>query len=111
MSRLIDADKLKETIHINHYPLRGGINSIDNGMWTIGIDQAIDEQPTIDAVPVVHGHWIYDASDMRCVCSECNHHLFQIVRPVEFKSFAEQNKFCFNCGADMRERKQDDTQT
>lgn len=51
--RIIDADKLKETIHINHYPLRGGINSIDNGMWTIGIDQAIDEQPTIDAVPVV----------------------------------------------------------
>lgn len=50
---LIDADALKETIHIHHYPLRDGMNSIDNGMWTIGIYQAIDETPTVDAVEVV----------------------------------------------------------
>ena len=70
--------------------------------------QLVSEQPTVDAVPVVHGHWIYDAGDMRCVCSECHNHSFQIVRSTEFKPFAEQNKFCFNCGAKMDEVIQND---
>ena len=51
--RLIDVDALKETIHRQHYRLSNAINTTDHGMFTVGIDQAIDEQPTIDAVPVV----------------------------------------------------------
>ncbi len=37
---------------MHDYPLRGHYNSTDRGMWTVGIQQAIDEAPTIDAVPV-----------------------------------------------------------
>jgi len=45
--RLVDADAVKDIVQAHDYPLRGGINSVDNGMWTIGIFQAIDEAPTI----------------------------------------------------------------
>ena len=44
--RLIDADKLIKTIEEHDYPLADECNSIDRGMFTIGIMQAIDEQPT-----------------------------------------------------------------
>lgn len=43
--RLIDADKLIKTIEEHDYPLADECNSIDRGMFTIGIMQAIDEQP------------------------------------------------------------------
>lgn len=46
--RLIDADKLIKTIEEHDYPLADECNSIDRGMFTIGIMQAIDEQPHVD---------------------------------------------------------------
>lgn len=49
--RLIDANALMETIRAHDYLLRAHFNSTDNGMFTIGIQQAVDEQPTVDAVP------------------------------------------------------------
>lgn len=51
--RLIDADELIKTIKAHHYPLKSHLNSTDYGMFTIGIQYAIDEQTTVDAVPVV----------------------------------------------------------
>lgn len=54
MSRLIDADALKEVICDNVYPVADYFNSRDYGMfWTGGIEKAIDEMPTIDAEPIV----------------------------------------------------------
>jgi len=46
--RLIDADKLIKTIEEHDYPLADELNSIDRGMFTIGIMQAIDEQSHVD---------------------------------------------------------------
>jgi len=51
--RLIDADALKEIIKAHDYPLRAHFNSTDNGMFTIGIQQAVDETPTI--IPAEEG--------------------------------------------------------
>lgn len=51
--RLIDADVLMETIRAHAYPLRAHFNSTDNGMFVLGIQQAVDNAPTVDAVPVV----------------------------------------------------------
>lgn len=54
MSRYIDADKLYELIRTNDYRLATINGSIDYGMFTIGIKQAIDEIPTTaDVVEVV----------------------------------------------------------
>ena len=51
--RLIDADALMNVIRQHEYRLATKQGSIDYGMFTLGIQQAVDEQPTIDAVPVI----------------------------------------------------------
>ena len=53
MARLIDADALMDVIRQHEYRLATKQGSIDYGMFTLGIQQAVDEQPTIDDVPVV----------------------------------------------------------
>ena len=58
--RLIDADALMDVIRQHEYRLATKQGSIDYGMFTLGIQQAVDEQQTIDAVPVVR-------------CRECKH--------------------------------------
>lgn len=60
MSRYIDADKLYELIRTNDYKLATKNGSIDYGMFTVGIKQAIDEQPTADVAEVVR-------------CKDCKH--------------------------------------
>ena len=51
--RLIDADALMDVIRQHENRLATKQGSIDYGMFTLGIQQAVDEQPTIDAVPVI----------------------------------------------------------
>ena len=61
--RLIDANTLMDVIRKHEYLLATKYGSIDYGMFTLGIQQAVDEQPTIDAVEVVrcrdckYGDW------------------------------------------------------
>lgn len=50
--RLIDAAALMGVIRAHDYPLKAHFNSTDNGMFTIGIQQAVDEAPTI--IPADH---------------------------------------------------------
>ena len=45
--RLIDADAVMEIIRAHDYPLTAHFNSTDNGMFTLGIQQAVNEVPTI----------------------------------------------------------------
>ena len=58
--RLIDANALMDVIRQHEYRLATKQGSIDYGMFTLGIQQAVDEQPTVDAVPVIR-------------CRECKH--------------------------------------
>ena len=53
MARLIDADALMDVIRQHEYRLATKQGAIDYGMFTLGIQQAVDEQPTVDAAPVV----------------------------------------------------------
>lgn len=59
--RMIDADTMMKTIKIHHYLLSEKRNSTDYGMFTVGIQQAVDEQPTIDPVHTAGA----------CYCGEC----------------------------------------
>ena len=58
--RLIDANALMDVIRQHEYRLATKQGSIDYGMFTLGIQQAVDEQPTVDAVEVIR-------------CRECKH--------------------------------------
>lgn len=60
MARYIDSDAFMATIKDHHYPLTAHCNSTDYGMFTFGIQQAVDEQVSADVAPVVR-------------CKECVH--------------------------------------
>ena len=66
MARLIDADALMDVIRQHEYRLATKQGSIDYGMFTLGIQQAVDEEPTVDAVSVVR-------------CKDCKH--YEIHKP------------------------------
>lgn len=99
MPRYIDADALKDVIQQHDYPLADRMNSIDNGMFTPGIFQAIDQMPTVspDEVQGV-GKWISKTMSVpnghgqtynRWGCSVCK------------KKVKTRTAFCPSCGAKM----------
>lgn len=57
--------------------------------------ELVRRQPTIEAVPAVHGEWIYENYTWHC--GVCGFHPFKGYIPKE-PGF----NFCPNCGADMR---------
>lgn len=94
--RMIDADKLKEELSYKSSATDFDIDSV--------ILRVIDEQPTIDAVPVVHGEWEqvevidYDGISMNddaARCTVCGH--------VEQSVYWARTyyHYCPNCGANM----------
>lgn len=80
--RLIDADALKTRA------------IIWNGKPETVVDlREIQNAPTIDAAPVVHGRWVCEPDRIRhWYCSECGR--------VEGVTY-EWMKYCPNCGAKM----------
>lgn len=57
--------------------------------------EVVKRQPTIEAVPVVHGEWIYENYTWHC--GVCGFHPFKGYIPKE-PGF----NFCPNCGAMMK---------
>ena len=79
--RLIDADKIQWKSYPNDY-------GETNDDYVEKCD--IDNMPTVDAVPVVHGRWVF-GGDGCVICSKCN----------EEESNDNHRNFCPNCGAKM----------
>lgn len=98
MSDLISREKALEIIKANHYPLRAEHNTIDYGMFTVGIEQAINEAPAVDAVEVVHAHWtrVDDWTDECSVCGDWHEN-----------DVNDRTPYCANCGAKMDGHKKD----
>lgn len=82
--RLIDADVLKEYLGCD------GDNKYSS-MIMHEIADRIDEQPTIDAIPAMHGRWVFDRPN-HYKCSLCD---------AMWSGVARFMKFCPNCGAKM----------
>lgn len=100
MARLIDADKLvgkANELEIFYFTGETDIAVHDCQMVELGAVLAeIDEAPTVDAVPVVHGRWVHhyhdsgEPIDDKWYCSEC--HMCNDHR---------RTWYCPNCGAKM----------
>jgi hypothetical protein len=78
--RLIDADALLEKHIFENTALRH-----------------INDAPTVDTRPVVHGEWEridHDGSWKVCACSVCK-------KRTNFVNYTEAYNFCPNCGAKM----------
>lgn len=94
--RLINADEIqytKDWVVTDKIPKVGGYKA--KAIYRVTKEE-IDAMPTVDAVPVVHGRWIYHPdwqADGECgyECSECG-------RGVEV-----DYAYCPNCGAKMNE--------
>ena len=67
--------------------------AIDAILGSFNVIKAIEELPAIDAVPVVHGMWIYFncVGNGRYQCSECFH----------WVDAGTDRNYCPNCGAKM----------
>lgn len=79
MSRYIEVDEIKR-----QWEIYGSLDVMDRIL--------ADVFPTVDAVPVVHGHWIDTGSGQECsVCGEIQY------------GYDSGRFFCQNCGAKMDE--------
>lgn len=104
--RLIDAEALEESIEqIDWYHLaRNGEMAkgatSENGWYKEqDIYNAIEEAPTIEAKPVVHGQWISKnphGYEWIFVCSNCGY--------IDGYPFNDRSNYCPNCGAQMDEK-------
>ena len=83
--RLIDADALIDTLYDHEFA-----SYIDKGE----VSTVINDEPTVDAVPVRHGKWITKSTggEFFDCCSECGY--------VEWDA---PNKYCPHCGSRMDE--------
>ena len=94
--RLIDADKMRDDW------LENGENEYVYD--TNAVLESIDEQPTVDAAPVLHGRFIVDREKDVIRCSVCGYETPTLIPyvcdGVNWVPFFER-KYCGNCGAKM----------
>ena len=69
----------------------------DSELKVYQIISRIEEQPTVDAVEVVHGHWRYYSTTMQ-ECSNCQRHTAR-----------HKFKYCPHCGAIMEDKYHEST--
>ena len=107
--RLVDADRLLKTKFrfMDSYGFRTGIYVVEA--------KAINDAPTVDAGPAVHGHWTWfeeispsntdhyeEIEDCGWKCSCCNGTLEEIVGGYwDDIDDAPKLNYCPNCGAKM----------
>ena len=84
--RLIDADALKNAFE-------------EDGHLSGYIEEFIDDMPTLDIVPVVHGKWVF-ADDEYLRCSECTQKA-PVVQPYDDEPTTTATNYCPYCGAIM----------
>ena len=95
--RLIDADVLYKTID-QEADFYGGFG--DNVITASELRRCIEMVPTIDAVPVVHGLWVYgedDYDDSTYYCSACGEPWTLIAGTPQENNM----RYCPFCGAKM----------
>lgn len=106
--RLIDAEKLKNVIEgtdWHHISLQGNLacgarSDTHTPLYKADdIYKALEEAPTVDAAPVVHGRWIQtDKADIVWrECSACGERRLSTWFGKTVKSF----NYCPKCGAKM----------
>ena len=98
--RLIDADKLCESImRVWDFAEKNGHKKLANAIADVLVP-AIVSQPTVDAQPVVHGHWETDEEEVLhkgSVCGNC------IYVAAETGEEIIPMYYCDQCGAKMDE--------
>ena len=64
----------------------------------------IENAPTVDAAPVVHGRWLYDCGSCRIFCSACDENALERKHTnLDGDEYVEEilTDYCPSCGAKM----------
>ena len=104
---LIDRDALIDKSYW-HGEMPTYDNPFPNGHDAVDVED-IETAPTIDAVPVVHGHWNKIANNncgvvYGCQCSECGEECYfpdWVIDEDDEDSYIAMMHYCYNCGAKM----------
>lgn len=105
--RLIDADALKETLDKMKIIIDEDVfecNSVHEELVYLlekvdtVLAEKIDDLPTIEAVPAVHGEWIGNT----CSACDMNWDENMVNNADDWGYFEPMPDFCPNCGAKMR---------
>lgn len=103
MARLIDADVLFKAIKSDKIAWRFGVPNTLKIMFDY-IKIIINEQPTVDAVPVAHGRWLYDSGSVKHFCSACDENALSFKKDTLGLGEVWEvclTDYCPNCGAKM----------
>ena len=94
-------DLISRSALIENFKKSGIVDSEDDA-WVYSFAIAmIESTPIVDAVPVVHGKWLYNGFVKEWECSECHSSI-----SLSDDRNSHPN-FCPNCGADMRKKVQE----
>lgn len=95
--RLIDANATKEKLGFAIEPFIGSAADEIRNDTLLKAIAIVDSMPEVDTQPMKHGNWVRAASG-ELYCSIC-----------KYVPQWDDDKFCANCGADMREVKDEDS--
>ena len=102
MARLIDANELLAELK-EELEYETPMFTAEQNKWIdYGLRVAIKDlkyQSTVDAVEVVHGRWCKDGDWLVCLNCESE------INVKNSLGVENRKNYCPNCGADMRERK------
>lgn len=109
MARLIEADALSEelsTLATMITGLRAGKGVLREYMteYRKSVLRIVDEQPTVDAVPVVHGRWVGKEGLYQGKCSACGYMTYDKTADWARRYW----HYCPNCGARMDLKEESD---
>ena len=115
MARLIDADAFGRWINDWRQAISSNRSKIET-YDTLGmVMDMMDEIPTVDAVPVVHGEWVRDHGDYgKLICSRCKCKAGYRAKETElgYNIFnVSPSNYCPNCGAKMDGERRTDADT
>lgn len=88
---LISRQAALDFIKDHSYPVRYDGNSIEQGMTVTGIEQALNEMPSIQPEQKI-GHWIICSDGYYPYCSQC----------LNEPKNRIMTKYCGECGAKMK---------
>lgn len=97
--RLIDSDALIE--RLEPYKDKYGAEEFPYYMVHEAFIYEMEKEPTVDAVPVRHGKWIYgnEFHWYTASCNQCGYKRYTDIKATNWNGW----KYCPNCGARMDE--------
>ena len=93
--RLIDAEAMDDKLETLMIRCRALVNKRLEKDYKF-VRTVLGEAPTVDAVPVVHGRWIWNDENQCWICSNC-----EMSALNNYRGNSTDSNYCPSCGAKM----------